>query len=712
MDFSKWLALLGDRPAFTFEIEGSSGSYRVARFSGDEGLSRVFEFHLELACEAAELADFVGKTGVLTIEGMAEARYVHGVIRHAEYVGETRNYLLYEIVLVPHVWRLTQRQDCRIFQEMQTQAIIRQVLDEAGVPADLFRFELASEYTPRNYCVQYRESDWDFICRLLEEDGIFYLFEHLHDKHILVMADHPGAHPSIPGLPVLWFRPPTGMVQDREHVDGFRFGESVRTGRVTLRDYYFPTPDMQMEVQEDHAKDPDLEAYDYPGEYRTPTRGAPDRGQTIARTRLEALQVARRQGSGSSDCMRMVAGHTFTLANHNNAELNGSYKLLRVWHHANQPQVLDQDNSGSFSYHNEFVCLEAAVPFRPPRVTHRPFVRGIQSATVVGPATEEIHTDEQGRVKIQFHWDRRGGHDENSSCWVRVSQLWAGAGWGAMFLPRIGHEVLVDFIEGDPDRPIITGRVYHGLNDTPYVLPQEKTKSTIKSDSSLGGGGFNEFRFEDLKSQEQVFLHAERNLDIHVNNDRMETVLHDRHLTVGCTAEGGKVGTKCEEVIKDKHVRVHRDEHRHNGGDVYVRIGGIDGEGHQHVTIEANRHELIQQEDHLHVIGERRIKVDANESRLVEAASHSYTRELHAVEAGQEIHLKAPKIVIEATTAITIKGPGGFVTIDASGVIIQGTLVRINSGGSALSGSGSAPETAVDPKPALPLDPIIADSGG
>lgn len=714
MDFLKLLGMVGNRSVFTFAVEGYPGELRVVRFTGDEGVSRLFEFNLEIASDGAELGDYVGKAGVLTIEGLGEPRHVHGFIRHAEYVGESRNYLLHELVLVPRLWRLQNRHDCRIFQEMTTPAIVQQVLLEAGIIAEQFRFELASEYAPRNYCVQYRETDLDFISRLLEEDGVFYFFEHHEDKHVLVMSDQAGAHKAIPGGGNLWFVPPGGGVSESEHINSFRFGESVRPGRVSLRDYYFPRPDEPMEVNEDadKDKDKDLEVYDYPGEYRRPDRGAPDRGASIARTRLEALQVSRRLGSGGGDCMRMIAGYTFTLQNHPSAELNGVYKLLRVVHHANHSQVLGEDAGGEFNYHNEFVCMESAVPYRPPRVTPRPFVRGIQSATVVGPPSEEIHTDEQGRVKVQFHWDRRGKHDEHSSCWIRVSQLWAGAGWGAMYLPRIGHEVLVDFIEGDPDRPIVTGRVYHGLNDTPYALPQEKTKSTIKSDSSLGGGGFNEFRFEDRKSNEQVFLHAERNLDIYVKNDRMETVLHDRHLTVGNLVDGGKVGTKCEEVIKDKHVKVHRHEHRHTGGDVYIRIGGVDGDGHQHVTIEANQHERVEKDAHLHVLGDRRTLIDKQDSHIVRGDSHSYTVGLHALEAGKEVHLKAPKLVIEATTAITIKGPGGFITIDASGVVVQGTLVRINSGGAALSGSGANPASAVDPKPAEPLGPLLADKGG
>ena len=243
MDFVKLLGLIGNRSAFTFEVEGYSGELRVVRFSGDEGLSRLFEFTLEIASDGAELSDYVGKVGVLTIEGLGEPRFVHGFIRQAEYVGKSRNYLLHELVLVPRVWRLQNRQDSRIFQEMATPAIVQQVLVEAGVPAELFRFELASEYAPRNYCVQYRETDLDFLSRMLEEDGIFYFFEHHEDKHVLVMSDQAAAHKAIPGGGNLWFVPPGGGVSEQEHINSFRFGESVRPGRVSLRDYYVPQPD-------------------------------------------------------------------------------------------------------------------------------------------------------------------------------------------------------------------------------------------------------------------------------------------------------------------------------------------------------------------------------------------------------------------------------------------------------------------------------------
>ncbi|HEY0136772.1 MAG TPA: type VI secretion system tip protein VgrG, partial [Nannocystis sp.] len=573
-------ALIGNRPVFTYEVEGLAEPPRVTRLSGHEGLSRPYEFRVELACgPEVELADLSGKAGALCIEGIDEPRFVHGIIGEVDYVGESRNYGLFEVVLVPTIWRLKHRHDCRIFQHKTTEEVVRQVLKAAGVSAKAYRFDLHGNYTARNYCVQYRESDLAFISRLLEEDGIFYFFEHTAESHVMVIADHVGAHPRIPGADTVWWNPPGGLLHAREHVLDFRFGQRIRPGTATLRDFHFPTPTADMQAREQAADDRDLEVYDYPGEYREAAGASLDRGQMLAKVRLQELQSSRRVGSGKADCMRLVPGHTFHLAGHGRGELNLEYLLTGVVHHGRQPQALDEDAAGEFSYSAEFTCMERSVPYRPARATPRPFVRGLQSATVVGPAGEEVHTDDQGRVMVQFHWDRQGERDEQSSCWVRVSQLWAGAGWGAMFLPRIGHEVLVDFLEGDPDRPIITGRAYHGLNDLPYALPAEKTKSTIKSDSSRGGGGYNELRFEDRKGEEQVFIRAEKNLDIFVQHDRMEDVHHDRHLRVGETTPQGKVGDYNQLVLRDKHTRVERDTHTHIGGNVLLRIGGIDGEG-------------------------------------------------------------------------------------------------------------------------------------
>ena len=706
------LALIGNRPVFTCAIAGAPGELRVIRFTGSEGVSTLFEFRVELACDRLIVVhDLIGSAAMLCIEGVDEPRFVHAIVARAEYIGESRGFALCEVVLVPRVWRLTHRQDCRIFQDMKTADIIRAVLEGAGIKASSYRFDLLREYEARDYCVQYRETDWDFVARLLEEDGILYYFEHDEQQHVLVMADHRGTHRPIVGDPEVWWNPPDGGVEGREHVHEFRFGEEIRPGKATLRDFYNPVPAQSTEVSESVERNPDLEVYDYPGEYRSPRGAGPERGEGIVKTRLQAMQATRRAGSGAGDCMRLVPGFTFQLSGHPRPELSGDYTLLTVRHRGNQPQVLDMDADGEYGYESRFTCIEAEVDYRPPRVTQRPFVRGLQSATVVGPTGEEVHTDEQGRVMVQFHWDRLGAKDERSSCWIRVSQLWAGPGWGAMFLPRIGHEVLVDFLEGDPDKPIITGRVYHGDNLTPYPLPAEKTKSTIKSDSSLGGGGYNELRFEDRKGGEQVFIHAERDLDIHVKHDRMENVLHDRHLRVGDALDGGKVGDFNELVMRDHHVRVDRHEHVHVGGDTYLRVGGIDGDGHEHVIIEANRYELVKGDENHRVVGDHKAQVNRKASLTVGESAHMKVKDVTAIESGEKLYVRSKVIVIEAGEGITIKGPGGFVTIDASGVVIQGRLVRVNSGGEALPGVSAEPAPPEDPKQAEPHGPRAADRG-
>ena len=533
-------ALLGNQPLFTFEA-AAGGELRVVRFFGRESLSGLFEFHLELAGGEVDLAAIVDTPGVLKIDGLETPRFVSGMISSFEYIGQSRHLQLYETQLVPWIWRLQHRHDCRIFQDQNTPDIIKAVLTTAGLSTEGFRFDLLGEYAPRNYCVQYRESDLAFLSRLMEEDGLFYFFEHSADKHVLVMADHPGAHPPIPGSPVLWFNPPGGMVADREHIQDFRFGERVRPGKVSLRDFNLHKPGLPMEAMDVAKARAELEIYQYPGEYQDPGQGGSHQGKSQAKLRLEALQAHRRAGSGSSDCPRVTAGHTMKMVGHPRHDLDGEYRITQVNHAGEQPQALDQDASGAFSYSNQFTATERAQPYRPEPVTRRPIMSGLQTATVVGPEGEEVYTDAHGRVKVQFHWDRREPYNESSSCWVRVSQLWAGNGWGTMFLPRIGHEVLVDFIEGDPDRPVVTGRVYHGDNKPPYPLPADKTKTTIKSDSSIGGGGFNELRFEDRKGQEEVFLHAQKDWNTFILNCMTETVGASRTSSVGA-AETVNVG--------------------------------------------------------------------------------------------------------------------------------------------------------------------------
>jgi type VI secretion system secreted protein VgrG len=706
--------LLGETPLFLFEVTGLGEQLKVLRFSGSEGMSSLYEFQVEVACENQDLdfAQVVGKPGLLSLNGELVPRYVHGIVSRFEQVNEQPRYAIYRLTVVPTVWRLQHRFDCRIFQRLDTQAILKKVFEAAGVPAEAVRFSLVNSYEPRDYCVQYRESDWAFACRLMEEDGIFYFFEHQEDKHVLVLGDKESALKPIEGVEILPFRRSTGGVVQEDHVLQFRRTQEVRPGKTSLRDFNFKKPGLPMEAQSEAEVDADLEVYDYPGEYQDPGRGSTAKGTTIARLRLEAWQASRLQAQGESDCERMAPGRLFTLLEHSREDYNGRYLLTQVSHMGSQPQVLEEESQqGEFSYSNYFTCIPEKVPFRPAPVTPKPHVRGVQTAVVVGPSGEEIHVDEWGRVKVQFHWDRQGKLDENSSCWVRVSQLWAGEGWGAMFIPRIGQEVIVDFIEGDPDRPLIIGRVYNGANLVPYELPAHKTKSTIKSNSSQGGAGYNELRFEDEKRKEQFFMHAERNMDVHVKNDSFENILHDRHQTIGSSGKDGKVGDQNELVYRDKSLTVHRHSQEHVGGDLKLLVGGIDGAGDVDIVIKSNRMELVHKDSHLHVKQNLNEKVDGSQSLQVGGDLHVKVGGLHALEAGKELHLKSDKIVLEATSGITIKGPGGFITIDASGIAIKGTLVQINTGGSALAGSGVAPTDPTDAVEATPTAPTPADDG-
>ena len=628
--------LLSGGPIFSLKVGGTP--LKVVRFSGQELISGLFEFRAEVATTEVDPEAWIDQPAVLQIEGSELPRVIHGIVCEAEYVGETRALQLYELRIAPWAHKLVHSVDVRLFQDKTTEQIVTEVLTKAGLSREWFRFSLVDKYAPRNYCVQYREADFAFISRLLEEDGIFSFFEHEEDKHVWVMADHAKAHPPIAGTPALWFCPPLGsLVEDREHVRSFRFGGRKRAGKVLLRDMNLHKPDPKgMEVEEAAESASDVVVYDYPGEYQDPGHGGPHQGKSMAKIRLEALQATRRLGSGESDCPRLTAGKVMTLVGHPRPELNGVYRLVQVVHMGAQPQVLDQDASGESSYSNSFVCTELKVPYRPPRVTPRPVVRGLQTATVVGPKGEDVHVDEHGRVRVQFHWDRDGQHDETSTCWVRVAQLWAGNGYGSMFIPRIGHEVLVDFLEGDPDKPIVTGRIYHGLNQPPYPLPDEKTKTTLKSESSLGGGGFNELRFEDRKGAEEVFLHAQKDWNTTILNNLTENVGASRTSTIGASETISVGASRTSTITASETVTV--------GAGRTVGVGTNDS-----TTVGAVYSVSIAPP----------APAVAENMSVAPAAATSITMQdkLYSVTTGQAtITLAGPSIYIEAEGEIVIKG--------------------------------------------------------
>jgi len=530
-----------DKPSdvlVAFRIQGVEETLHVLGFQAEEGLSRLYQLEVDLACKSPNLSfeQIMGKQALFGLKNDTGRHFLHGIVCRFSFIEQARNHSVYHATVVPKVWRLLHRHDCRIFQNKSVKDIAQAILQKAGID-HTFRVKGNQPLQKREFCVQYRESDWNFICRLLEEEGFFYYFEHEQGKHTLHIGNDRHLHPKIPGNSTLSFHAAAPLTPGGEHIGGWRYEENIRTGKVTVNDYNFKKPALDQKTDDSAKRDTDLEIYDYPGLYELPPAG-----KGFAGVRVEEQQVPLQQATGNSDSIRLRSGYCFTMDEHPRKELNSKeYLLTRVPHIGEKHDDLEGGAvSNRIRYSNSFGVIPRATPYRPPRVTPKPFVQGAQTAVVVGPTGEEIYTDKHGRVKVHFHWDRLDKSDQDSSCWIRVSQLWAGQGWGAMFIPRIGQEVIVDFLEGDPDRPIITGRVYHAQNVPPYGLPADKTKSTIKSNSTPGGGGYNEIRLEDKKGQEQIYIQAEKDQDqliknnhtYKIGNDQTRTIQHNRTSTI------------------------------------------------------------------------------------------------------------------------------------------------------------------------------------
>ena len=646
----------------------------VRQMHGQERLGRLFEYRLEVLSEDIEIDfnDLLGEniTVRLTCPQQDQDRYFNGFVSECREISSRQmRYGVYEFTLRPWFWFLTRTADCRIFQEQSVPEIVKSMFSERGFSD--FEDSLSGDYSKRGYCVQYRETDFDFISRLLEEEGIYYFFKHENGKHLLVLADAVAAHESLGKIPYY----PEGDHQEREveNIYDWSVSTQLQPGKVVLDDFDFEVPTKALlstaPIKREHAQ-ADYEIFDYPGEY-TET----DDGDHYSRVRIEELQARHQTGQGIGNDRTLSTGYLFTLDKLDRKDQNREY-LITGAHYTLVSNEYESSSLGidAPTYTCEFSVLDAQQPFRPERLTPRPLIRGPQTAIVVGPSGEEIHTDEHGRVKCQFHWDRYSKADETSSCWIRVSQGWAGKNWGMIALPRIGQEVIVEFLEGNPDQPIITGRVYNGDNQPPYALPDEKTKSTVKSLSSKGGGGFNEIRFEDKKDSEQLFIHAEKDQDIRVKNDLKKWVGNDSH-----------------RIVKQDH-------YEQIEGDTHLIVKeGKSGKG--------NRLELVEGDQHFEVKRNRNEKVGESLSLDVADDIDAKAGQNYALEASSNIHLKAGmNVVIEAGTQITLKVGGNFITINSSGVNVKGSIINLNSGGAAGSGKGSSPEA-----PTAPTEPKEAD---
>jgi type VI secretion system secreted protein VgrG len=628
----------------------------ITGLSGREAISSTYRYRLDLMSEDAGITgeDLLRKPVAVSITlPDGSERWIHGLVSRLAQLGRRDDVTFYEAEIVPAAWFLSLARDCRIFQQKTVLEIVQQVLEDSGVTDVEYR---AGQYETREYCVQYRESNLDFIQRLLEDEGLHYTFEHSKTKHVMVIGDTTMSNPDIEGPTKIRFA--TQPDDDEDIIRGIRREDSVYVGKVTLNDYDYTQPALSL-ISSVSGKGVE-EVYDYPGKYADP--GA---GEEFARIRLEAQEAMRASVQGEGSCRAFVAGSVFTLFDHYNSSVNRAYRLVEAALTAMAGDYRSWDDGG-FDCRCAFVAIPDNTPYRPPLRTPRPVVQGSQTALVVGPAGEEIYVDKYGRVKVQFYWDRQGKKDETSSCWVRVSSAWAGKKWGAIHIPRIGQEVIVDFLEGDPDLPIITGRVWNDDQMPPYDLPDNKTQSGIKSRSSKGGGTdtFNEIRMEDAKGKELLYVHAEKDKRVVVENNRTESVGANEKITIGANRT---------ELVK----------------------------GNESIEIEGNREEQVSGNETIKVDGNRKEKVAGTETVEISASRTKKVGTAETVKVGTTRSTKVgtsdtldvgTSLLIKAGASITLKVGGNSIKIDNSGVTIKGINVKIQGQAKA---EMKAPMTAV-----------------
>lgn len=506
----------------------------LADMGGSEELGRLFDYELQLTSDdpAIDLNQLLGKPMGLSVQqGLGSWRHFHGIVARCSQSVDQGQFASYRVTLRPWLWLLTRTSDCRIFQHQSAPQIIKQVLRDLGFSD--FEDSLSRNYREREYCVQYRETSFDFVSRLMEEEGIYYFFRHEQERHVLVLADAYGAHQKAPGYESVPYYPPDGQHRERDHINDWHLAQEVQPGSLELNDYDFQRPSARIDVRSAMPRPHqggDYPLYDYPGAYEQSQDG-----EHYARTRLESLHSLHERVELRGNARGLGSGHLFSLDNFTRQDQNREYLIVAARYYVHQERLESGGGGGAAQFESNLSCIDAQQSYRPMSSTLRPIVKGPQTAVVVGPAGEEIWTDQYGRVKVHFHWDRHDQSNENSSCWIRVSQAWAGKNWGSMQIPRIGQEVIVSFLEGDPDRPIITGRVYNAEQAVPYDLPGNATQSGMKSRSSKGGSpaNFNEIRMEDKKGAEQLYVHAERNMDSVVEQNQTLSVGISRVKTVG-----------------------------------------------------------------------------------------------------------------------------------------------------------------------------------
>ncbi len=632
-----------------------------------EGLSQLTETTVEFQSKnkAVKLDEIVGRTMCLHAKAPDDKeRLFTGTVISVENLGFFDGYGQYVAEVRPWLWMLTRTRECRIFQDSTVVEIINAVFADHGF-SDI-EDKLSESYAKREYCVQYRESDFDFISRLMEEEGIYYYLDNkMGDNTIekLVLCDGISGHSPVVGGPEIEFKARDSSNKRREeHISEWAAEESLTRGKVTLNDYDFLSPTADLKVNNSIKKGShshaEYEVYDYPGNFRKDT----ELGDKRARVRMEAEAIHHKRWRGASSVRALGVGNTFKLKDHPNDDANMEYLVTDAIHYLQiAADVADQEMRHDLKPRNAeipegmegdaYCCTFGGIPkgdqFRAPLTTPWPEISGLHTALVVGPSGDEIHTDEYGRIKVQFHWDRDGSKDEHSSCWVRVVTPWSGKNWGMVSVPRIGQEAVIQFEEGNPDRPICTGMLYNKETMPPYDYPNDKTQSGIKTNSSKGGGGYNELMFEDKKDSELLRMQAQKDHEFLIKNKSVVTI-----------------------------------------GLEEIDAGGHDGDGSLSQVVKADVTETIKEGDHFFTIesGSQEIAIKTDKTQTIEG-KHTKTitgNDATTIQSGDmTVNVSSGKIEMEAAIEILLKVGGSSIKIDQSGVTIKGPIIKIAADGMA-----------------------------
>lgn len=687
----------------------------LRRVQGSESLSELFCFELDLLSydENINPADIVGDHVALSLDATSSApRYLNGYVKSFVYTGlEKRGLYGYKAEIVPWLWFLDKRTNCRVYQNQNVQQIIESLLGELGFKD--YVFSLSEEHPAMDYCVQYQESDFQFISRLMEQEGIFYFFEHQADKHILHIVDSAAAYETLSGETLEHSSGSRG----KQYINAWQHRFHYCSGAFAQTDFNFENPNHSLLTETPTSvklkNNAALELFDFPGNYRDTQQG-----QSLTRLRMQQEEMAYENIVARSNIHQLELGRKFKLRSDENAADNKKqFVITRIEHYGFDGSYLeekDQDGAGSgSSYSNQFSCIPAAITFRPACRIKKPRIDGVQTAVVVGKAGDEIYTDKYGRIKLQFHWDRYGSKNEESSCWVRVATPWAGTKWGTLNIPRVGQEVVVTFVNGDPDQPLVIGGVYNGAHMPPVSLPEGKNYAGTKSRSAKGdSSSFNEMSIDDTKGSEQLKFHAQKdfnttvgnnlssavtgNASYNVDGDSSSTVGGNATLTVQGNETSSVQGNQDASVQGNRSSTIAGNLTENTAGKVEASIGTSESRTvgtnqdltvgtNQVMNVGANQTVGVGANQETSIGGNQTVNVSGNQNisalaQNVSISTNANTSALNINVQGQaqiNLSVAGSSISIDAS-GITLAMGGSFVKIDAMGVSVMGPLVKLN----------------------------------